>query len=332
MTTFDNMSKWESNEAIDAVIAWVDGNQKEQRKKLAAYIEKEEVGSSPNVIPSRFDASDEIKYCILSIFKFAPFIRHIYIVTDGQKPQIEDIVNQYFPERLKDIIYVDHQVIFNGYEQYLPIFNSRAIESMLWRIPNISDNFLYFNDDFFLVKPLQYEDLKKDNKLILRGKWNVPPLLRLLWHQVIVPKKKRRASYHLGMWRAARTAGYSYRYFVFEHTPYLISKSAQERYFTKNPIILENNISYRFRNPAQFNPCSLAYHLALKEGIAIAKNNSQLSYLQPHGRDADYIQRKTKNCETDRSILFMCVQDLSIAHKSQVKEVYTWLQKTLALQ
>ena len=35
----------------------------------------------------------------------------------------------------------------------LPTFNSHAIEACLHRIPDLSENFLYFNDDVFLGRP-----------------------------------------------------------------------------------------------------------------------------------------------------------------------------------
>ena len=49
---------------------------------------------------------------------------------------------------------VDHREVFAGYEQFLPTFSSRAIESMLWRIPDLSERFLYLNDDFMLLRPV----------------------------------------------------------------------------------------------------------------------------------------------------------------------------------
>lgn len=331
LATFVLMTDTHSAEPIDAVITWVDGSQPAQQEKLKFYIEKEKAGQSPNVISSRFDASGEIKYCLVSILNFAPFIRHIYIVTDGQKPDIEETVAKYFPERLKDIKYVDHQEIFKGYEQYLPVFNSRSIESMLWRIPGISERFICFNDDFFIVKPLSKSDWVQNGKLVLRGKWSPVPIFHLLWHRVITSAKKRRASFHLGQWNAAWQAGYRFRYFVFEHTPYSVSKSVIEEFYAQNPDVLERNVSYRFRHPDQFNPCSLSYHLCLRQNKAITRRNSDLIYLQPHGRANDYIAKKIKACENDSSIKFMCVQDLSISTEEQRNQVFGWLNGILGL-
>ncbi len=320
-----------SDETMDAVITWVDGSDEAQRKKIAHFISKEDAGLSPNVIPSRFDASGEIKYCVLSILKFAPFIRHIYIVTDGQRPDLDEVVSQYFPERKQDIRFIDHREIFQGFEEYLPLFNSRGIETMLWRIPGIADKFVYFNDDFFLVKPLRPEDWLQDGKLVLRGRWSLAPVFHLLWHRVLMPARKRRASFHLGQWNAARKAGFIFRYFVFEHTPYSISRTAQEEFFKDNPEALKNNISYRFRHPDQFNPCSLSYHLCLSRRKAIHRESPDLSYLQPSRRSADYITQKIRACEADSSVKFMCVQDLSISSEAQRKEIFSWLDSILGV-
>ena len=41
----------------------------------------------------------------------------------------------------------NHKEIFKGYENYLPTFNIRTIETAFHRIRNLSEHFIYFNDD-----------------------------------------------------------------------------------------------------------------------------------------------------------------------------------------
>ncbi|WP_367891009.1 hypothetical protein [uncultured Dialister sp.] len=36
----------------------------------------------------------------------------------------------------------------------IPCFNSSVIEAYIWRIPSLSEHFLYGNDDMFFYKPL----------------------------------------------------------------------------------------------------------------------------------------------------------------------------------
>lgn len=48
---------------------------------------------------------------------------------------------------------MDHREIID--HDYLPTFNSHVIEANLHKIPNLSEHFIYFNDDVFVAKPLQ---------------------------------------------------------------------------------------------------------------------------------------------------------------------------------
>ena len=59
------------------------------------------------------------------------------------------------PRRLQaKIRRVTHRELFEGFEDNLPTFNSLAIETLLWRIPDLAEQFLYFNDDVFLTAPI----------------------------------------------------------------------------------------------------------------------------------------------------------------------------------
>ena len=43
-------------------------------------------------------------------------------------------------------------------EEYLPTFNSHTIEMNLHRIKGLSEQFVYFNDDMFINKPMKPRD------------------------------------------------------------------------------------------------------------------------------------------------------------------------------
>jgi hypothetical protein len=51
---------------------------------------------------------------------------------------------------------ITHEEILNT--KYLPTFNSHSIESSLHHIQGLSNNFLYFNDDFILTAPCHKSD------------------------------------------------------------------------------------------------------------------------------------------------------------------------------
>ncbi len=328
----------EASMPIDAVIAWVDGNDPEHQKKMTPYLDSSH-HDVPGMHPTRFSSVNEIRYCMLSIYTFAPFVRNVYVVTDNQDPQLYDDIRTYFPDRLQSFRIVDHREIFRGYEDYLPMFNSRAIETMLWRIDGLSDNFIYFNDDTFLIKKVYPGDFFVDGKPVLRGNWMPAPYPRVWWNslrswvarKVLLNKNYHpRPSYHLGQWAAARLAGFRWRYFYFNHIPYSISKTTAKRCFAKHEGAIRNNISYRFRSHEQFNFNSLLYHTEIKSGNGLLKPSSVI-YMTPYKRGEHYIQNKLKKSTKTPQPNFMCVQSLDKSPASDQEKIYDWLEEQLKL-
>ena len=48
--------------------------------------------------------------------------------------------------------------------EYLPTFNINSIELNFHRIPELSDQFVYFNDDMFLISLVQKSDFFENEK------------------------------------------------------------------------------------------------------------------------------------------------------------------------
>lgn len=131
---------------VDLVYFWVDGSDK-------AWIEKKEYWQSQyGQLPengthqARFRQFDELKYSLRSVEQNLPWIRYIYIVTDGQAPKW---LNVKHPK----IRIVDHKDIFP--KEALPVFNSGALEARLPYIPNLAEHFLFANDDYYVRVPLK---------------------------------------------------------------------------------------------------------------------------------------------------------------------------------
>jgi hypothetical protein len=74
-----------------------------------------------------------------AIYMHAPWVRFIYLVTASQLP---NWLNASHPR----VRIVNHAALFPD-PTHLPTFNSLAIESVLHRIPGLSEYFLYFNND-----------------------------------------------------------------------------------------------------------------------------------------------------------------------------------------
>ena len=168
------------NLPVDVVIAWVDGNDPSLVEKRSRYLNSIHKNLPLGAQPTRFASINEIKYCVLSILKFAPFVRNIFIVTDGQDPNIYEDIKTHFPERIQSIRIVDHREIFEGFEKYLPTFNSISIGNMVWRVKGLSENFVYFNDDVILIREVKPEDWVLNNRPVMRGYWKFPPFVKVI--------------------------------------------------------------------------------------------------------------------------------------------------------
>ena len=133
---------------IDIVYLWVDGNDPIWRAKKAAC-EKEGAHKATEALDeARFVDNDELKYSLRSIEMFAPWIRHVYIVTDAQTPSWLNLENS----RLSII---DHTEIMPL--SALPSFSSPAIEWCVDCIPGLSEHFLLANDDTFMGRKVSPE-------------------------------------------------------------------------------------------------------------------------------------------------------------------------------
>ena len=58
---------------------------------------------------------------------------------------------------------INHSQIIDA--KYLPTFNSHVIEANLYKIPDLSEHFIYFNDDVFVARPLMPNHFFENNGL-----------------------------------------------------------------------------------------------------------------------------------------------------------------------
>ena len=73
---------------------------------------------------------DQLRFSLRSIEMYAPWIRHVFIVTNGQVPDWLDLDNN------DDVTVVTHAEIYQN-SSHLPTFASPSIEVHLHRIPNL---------------------------------------------------------------------------------------------------------------------------------------------------------------------------------------------------
>lgn len=125
---------------VDAVYLWVnDADPEWQRRRDAALRDLD--GPPESVDAARFRQHDELRYSLRSLSMFAPWIRHVYLVTDRQTPQWLD-------PGCSRLTMVDHRELMAGAGR-LPTFNSHALAARVHHIDGLADHFLYLNDDVF---------------------------------------------------------------------------------------------------------------------------------------------------------------------------------------
>ncbi|MCC5933370.1 MAG: Stealth CR1 domain-containing protein [Candidatus Cyclonatronum sp.] len=331
----------EDPESIDAVIMWVDGNDPAHLEKRNSYAQSEI--HAPNRLltggdKTRFVENGELFYCIKSIRKFAPWMRTIFLVTDNQRPAFA--TDEWL--QLHGVQLVDHKDIFVGFEQYLPTFNTRTIESMLWRIPGLAPQFVYFNDDFLIVRAVKPQDFFVDSAVVLRGSWEKQvrySRLRIKFNNFVSKAARKlfgitRSMHLLLQIKSARKAAFLKQYYRAPHVPHPVNRQTLASWFEAYPEELERNISWRFRNMKQFSAIFLANHLEISAGnVRFADEDDHLMINGETDISLTFTKKLSRIVQGE--VRFACIQameKLSPANRAELEIVLNQLTGASAQQ
>lgn len=319
---------------IDVVITWVDGDDPVWRARRDAYMNGDLSLLRDDVAGEvRYKSQGEIDWCVFSIFKYAPFVRNIYIVTDRQDPHVDYIKEQYFPDSLIKISIVDHTEIFRGHEEVLPTFNTNSIETMLFRVPGLSEYYIYFNDDVMLWNPVRREDFFVDGKIVDYGYWHSTFTAALCrWKDQLLGRET--VGFRDGMLNSVmKTGGGLFGKFVrLQHTPHSLRRSYYEKFYSEHPGVMEGNIVDRFRERRQYNPQALQLTPQALKGEAIIRDHAdKLLYLETFGHDDCHTRRSLEALENNRTALFCCLNTLASADEVTKREVKEMVDRHLGV-
>ena len=133
---------------------WVNGTDPVWLQEFDYYQRKENAvdESKGN---ERFHDNDELRHSLRSLYKNAPWVRYVHLLTSGHFPWWLNKDN-------KRLRVVSHSQVFRN-QSHLPTYNSVAIETNLQEIPDLSQDFIYFNDDVFLGQPVLPEEWVSNN-------------------------------------------------------------------------------------------------------------------------------------------------------------------------
>ncbi|MBR1434760.1 MAG: hypothetical protein IJ584_06595 [Bacteroidales bacterium] len=136
---------------MDAILTYVNGLDPVWQKEYADAVGGE-------VMAKRYRDWGTLKYLLRGIEKHIPSIENVFLLVSGDS-QVPDWVNR------DTVKVVRHKDIIP--ERFLPTFNSTTIEMFMHLIPELGEEFLYFNDDMFPVMDCPKEDFFKDGKAVI---------------------------------------------------------------------------------------------------------------------------------------------------------------------
>ena len=134
---------------IDVVLPWVDDKDPNWQATKNKYSGIKSTDKSS----SRYRDWNNLQYIFRGIEKFWPWVNRVFLVTCGQKPAW---LNTKY-EKIKLINHTDYMP-----NEFLPTFNAKTIELNLHRIEELSEHFIYINDDLFPIRPLEPTDFFKN--------------------------------------------------------------------------------------------------------------------------------------------------------------------------
>lgn len=164
-------------DAIDFSITWVDGSDPQWLEaKRRAVSETGDTGGSGGATgaanldqyangDNRFRDTGLLRFWFRAVERFAPWVHRIFFITCGQRPAWLD------PSHPK-LRLVNHSDYIPP--EFLPTFQSNAIELNLHRIAELSERFVMFNDDVFLLRPVTPEYFFRRGRPVIPCDLGVP--------------------------------------------------------------------------------------------------------------------------------------------------------------
>jgi len=252
---------------VDVVFTWVDHNDPEWQllyRKFFPYtaadrVKSENTGDATSA--TRFHNNDELKYALRSVWNNLSWINRIHIFSNCRPPSWLNVEHD-------QISWVYHKDIIP--KEFLPTFNSHVIESYLHQLPNLTERFLYMNDDFFVMRPK-----RQDAFYTLAGQ----SISRLEGYGMVSGTVRPDDPDHLNAARngqalLAKHLGFAATE-LHSHVPYALMRSTLSEIEMRFSDRIEAFRENRFRSVGDLSvPSFLYHHYALALGRALPQKTS----------------------------------------------------------
>ena len=281
---------------IDIVYTWVNGNDPKWRNLLLKHTDAKYIEWS------RYMDTGELRYSLRSIFMYMNWFRKIYIVSNCEKPR-------YIGENDR-IKWINHEEIIP--DEFTPTFNSHVIESFLWHIEDLSENFIYMNDDVFVTRYLPPSMFHASNGCSISH--HEP-------YGMVNYLQAKQGEQSLEPWEAAALRGAKliqskFNHFpvqLHQHAPHSLKKSVCQRMEAEFNEAFEELRRQRFRSNKDISPVSFLYHhyaFYLKEAVRGGGQSIMI-------RQTNYERIEKEFTRNAESYDFFCINDGGDSHKDQ---------------
>lgn len=219
---------------VDLVYLWVDGADPVWRAKRDGFLSGLLRDRGECCSDGRFFDNDELRYSLRSVEQHAPWINHIYIVTDSQRPAW---LNADHPK----ITIIDHSQILP--KSALPTFNSVVIELGLVNIEGLSEYFIVANDDTLFARNVDPDDFVGcDGRLKCR------------FNNRSLTKAELQTTYGSQIDHANRVISEDFALYLNNQQPHhnmdIYSKSVVRELQQRYSAWVEKTLTHRFRDPS----------------------------------------------------------------------------------
>ena len=251
---------------VDIVLCWVNNHDSQWQLDYCKYSNKK-IDFNNN---ERYRDWDNLRYLFRGIEKFAPWVRKVHFITCGHKPKWLNLKSP----KLNFVVHSDYIP-----EHYLPTFNSHTIELNYHRIEGLSEQFIYFNDDTFLINDVPKERFFKNGLPCDIAEFNlITPCNGNIYHILsnnvcLINKhfiKGDVVSKYTSKWFSFEYIKSWYRTlvlmpwnhftgFVDPHLPNSYLKSTFEKLWELEPGVLEQTCLCKFRDITNVNQYLLRY-------------------------------------------------------------------------
>lgn len=302
-------------EKIDFVIPWVDGSDPKWLKEKNEYCEEKfDIDASI----ARYRDTKTLKYWFRAVEKYAPWVNKIHFITWGHLPEWLDTTNP----KLNIVYHKDYIP-----KKYLPTFSANVIELNLHRIKELSERFVYFNDDMFIVNPLSKEfffkdglpcDFWKENTFQTENSGdnffdhivlNDLFLINKNFNKKEVIKKNRNKIYNLKYGKR------NLRYMILNrrnyfcgfditHTAHSFLKSTLAEVWEKEHEILDRTCSHKFRSVLDINQWAIHWYQMVKGDFIPVSHKTNTTYFSLQNNN-----QALYNYLNDKNSTIACIND-----------------------